>query len=90
MVTRIRLADRIAHAMLDRGWRSIIWGDGLLVDVARQHVSVTHPLDIQIAALNALGRAPDLFTPGHVRVWTGRREQRVRSFRLIGVPRRVL
>lgn len=93
-MTRIRLADRIANVMLDpdSGYGNVImWGDGLLNDVAYGHVTgrmSKHPLDRMIMALNALERAPDLFQKS----WTlahdsNGRQRRVRSFRLIGTPR---
>lgn len=88
---RYRLADVIAHAMPlnDYGDR-IMWGDGLLNNVAYGRVRgrmSNHPLDRMIMALDALDRAPDLFEKGYAMIWTGTRETKVRSFRLIGTPR---
>lgn len=91
MSARVRLADIIAHAMaLNDYGTTIMWGDGLLNDVAYGRVTgkkAQHPLDRQILALNALDRAPDLFEKRYIRVWTGVAETRVRSFKLIGTPR---
>jgi hypothetical protein len=88
---RIRLADRIAHAMIEQDYgSSIMWGDGLLNDVAYGHVKgrrSKHPLDRQLAALDALERAPDLFQKHYIRLHTGPGERLVRSFKLIGTPR---
>lgn len=75
----------------DSGYgRMIMWGDGLLNDVSYGHVNGrmgNHPLDRQIAALNALDRAPDLFRKFHVKAYVGPGERIVRCFELIGTPR---
>jgi hypothetical protein len=94
MAARFRLADRIAHAMIaDDYGATIMWGDGLLNDVACGHVSgrlSRHPLDRMIAALNALERAPDLFEKRMIRACDSNGSERVvRGFKLIGVPRPV-
>lgn len=88
-----RLADIIAHAMeLNDYGSTIMWGDGLLNDVAYGRVSgqmSKHSMDRQLMALDALGRAPDLFEKRYIKLHTGRQEQRVRSFKLIGKPRAI-
>lgn len=93
MSVRHRLADIIAHAMvLNHYGTTIMWGDGLLNDVAYGRVTgrkSKHPLDRQLMALDALGRAPDLFEKRYAKVWTGVAETTVRSFKLIGIPRAI-
>ena len=89
---RLRLADRIAHAMVEQDYGdTIMWGDGLLNDVAYGHVSgkmAGHPLDRMIMALNALERAPDLFEKRMINGCDSRGANRVvRGFKLIGKPR---
>lgn len=89
---RVRLADRIAHAMIAEDYGStIMWGDGLLNDVAYGHVTgrmANHPFDRMLAALNALERAPDLFEKRHIRGCDSRGQNRlIRGFKLIGTPR---
>lgn len=89
---RVRLADRIAHAMIEDGYgQHIMWGDGLLNDAAYGHVKgrlSRHPLDRMIAALNALDRAPDLFEKHwYSGIDSNGRPRRLRAFKLIGIPR---
>lgn len=93
-MARVRLADRIAHAMIaDDGYTDcIMWGDGLLNDCVVDHGSkakmARHPLDRMIIALNALERAPDLFEKRRIHAHDSNANARVvRSFRLIGTPR---
>ena len=64
-------------------------GDGILVDAAGDHVRLKnkHPLNVTKAALDAMDRAPDLFTKHYVKVDTGRGDHLVRSFRLINKRR---
>jgi hypothetical protein len=89
---RVRLADHIARAMIDQEYGdTIMWGDGLLNDIAVDHVKGKlgrHPLDRMIAALNALERAPDLFEKGMIHGCDCSGHNRVvRGFKLIGTPR---
>lgn len=91
-MSRVRLADRLAHAMIEQDYGStIMWGDGLLNDVAYGHVSgrlSNHPLDRMILALNALERAPDLFEKRMIHAHDSNNHSRVvRGFKLIGTPR---
>lgn len=91
-MARVRLADRIAQAMIEQDYGdTIMWGDGLLNDIAHGHVTgrlSRHPLDRMIAACNALERAPDLFEKRHIHGCDSRnRERLVRGFKLIGTPR---
>lgn len=92
MALKVRLADRIAHAMISQDYGDhIMWGDGLLNDVAYGHVRGRmgrHPLDRMTAACNALERAPDLFKKSRTLGMDSRgRERVVRYFCLIGKPR---
>lgn len=89
---RFRLADRIAHAMIEHDYGDrIMWGDGLLNDAIVDHVRgrlAEHPLDRMIAACNALERAPDLFRKYRAHGCDSRNRARVvRGFQLIGTPR---
>lgn len=91
-MARVRLADRIAHAMIEADYGdTIMWGDGLLNDVAYGHVKgkmAKHPLDRMIVALNALERAPDLFEKRMIHGCDCSGNNRlVRGFKLIGKPR---
>lgn len=91
-MSRVRIADRIAHAMIEQDYGStIMWGDGLLNDVAADHITgkmSRHPLDRMTAACNALERAPDLFEKRFIRGHDCNGHDRlVRGFKLIGTPR---
>lgn len=92
MTGRVRIADRIAHAMIEQDYGGMImWGDGMLNDAICGHVTgklARHPLDRMIAACNALERAPDLFEKRMIRaVDSNNHERLVRGFKLIGIPR---
>ncbi len=65
----MRIADHIAIAMREAGLSSVMWGDGLLVNAARQHMRLrnSHPLNVMTAACNAMERAPDIFEKRHIR-----------------------
>ncbi|WP_422363133.1 hypothetical protein [Pyruvatibacter mobilis] len=63
-MTKKRIAEYIAEALIEDGTTCVCWGDGILVDVARPHLkghAASHPLNVMTAACNALERAPDLF-----------------------------
>lgn len=82
----MRLADHIAEAMKQENIRYICWGDGFLVDTARDHLKLRnmHPLNILKAACDAMERAPDRFEKFMMRGHDCRARQRlVRAFRLI-------
>ena len=92
MTARVRLADRIAAAMIAKDYGDrIMWGDGLLNDAIVDHVRgrlSRHPLDRLTAACNALDRAPDLFRKYRVNGCDSRcRNRVVRAYQLIGKPR---
>lgn len=82
---RIRLADRIAAHMIEEGITNCCWGDGFLVDVCRDHMSLEndHPIMVLTAACNAMERAPDLFKKWKIRAMDSRGHDRVvRAFGL--------
>lgn len=91
-MARVRLADRIAHAMIEQDYGgTIMWGDGLLNDAAYGYVKgrrAFHPMNRMQAAVDALARAPDLFAVRHINAHDSLNRARVvRSFKLIGTPR---
>ncbi|MEO0568292.1 MAG: hypothetical protein AAF066_11210 [Pseudomonadota bacterium] len=60
----MRIADHIAEYMREHDIHCLMWGDGSLVNAAREHISGrsgSHPLNVMTAACNAMERAPDLF-----------------------------
>jgi hypothetical protein len=80
-----RVADYIAEAMEKDGIECICWGDGLLVDVGRDHLKLRnmHPLNVTKAACDALENAPDRFEKFMMRGHDARARPRlVRAFRL--------
>src|ERR1700689_2462651 len=83
MGIQMRLAEHIAAELRVRGYRSVTWGDGVLVDAAGDHTRLTnnHPLNVMKAALTALERAPDLFRKTYIIAHDGRARRRaVRCF----------
>lgn len=93
MSGQYRLADRIAHAMLDRQFgNEISFGDDLLSECVLDHRCkgrmTKHPFDRMTYALHALDRAPDLFVKRReYGVDTSNRSHIVRTFTLVGIPR---
>lgn len=85
----MRIADHIAEYMRAEGHRSLCWGDGALVNAARDHIkgrAGSHPLNVMTAACNAMERAPDLFEKFKIHGHDCRSNARVvRAFRLIEV-----
>lgn len=83
----MRIADRIADALIAEGITCVCWGDGILVDAAREHLrgrAAAHPLNAMTAACNALERAPDRFRKFKMRGHDCNGRQRaVRAFELI-------
>lgn len=82
----MRLADRIAVEMTSRGVACVCWGDGVLVDACRDHVSLRndHPINVMKAACDALERAPDRFQKFRMKGHDSRaRARTVRAFKLI-------
>ena len=49
----MRIADHIAEYMREHDIRALMWGDGSLVNAAREHISGnagSHPLNVMTAA----------------------------------------
>ncbi len=88
---RVRIADRVAHAIIKDGTESVLWGDGILNDAGGDYVKgkmAHHPLDRITAVCNALERATDLFEKKLVHAHDSNCNPRaVRGFWLIGTPR---
>ena len=78
-----KVADAMEAALIIDGTHTVMWGDGILVDVGQGLVKAAHPLDVMQAVLNALGRDTERFERMNIRGHDKNGKQRiVRGFRL--------
>lgn len=83
----MKMSQKAYEALIARNVETIMWGDGLMVDIAHEigvNIKNPHPLNMMTRMCSILREAPDLFKHSYVRGHDHRGHMRiVNSYKII-------